>query len=193
MIVAHHLQQSRLWPEGTVCITIAANIAHSAILTYPACFPDSVVGVIPDPELCLKEYLEFFIRTARRDLEQYAPATAQKNINIAILSDVAVPLPPHQEQKEIVKRVTALLTEADQIEAKVLKAVSMAEKLTQSILAKAFRGELFPTEAELARREGRDYEPASVLLERIKKQREEELTSTKAKRKQKVEPAITKA
>ncbi len=42
-----------------------------------------------------------------------------------------------------------------------------ADKLTQSILAKAFRGELVPTEAELARREGRSYEPASVLLERI--------------------------
>ena len=47
-----------------------------------------------------------------------------------------------------------------------------SNKLTQSILAKAFRGELVPTEAELARREGRDYEPASVLLERIKAERE---------------------
>ena len=44
-----------------------------------------------------------------------------------------------------------------------------AQKLTQAILAKAFRGELVPTEAELARREGRDYEPAAVLLERIKR------------------------
>jgi hypothetical protein len=49
--------------------------------------------------------------------------------------------------------------------------------ITQSILAIAFRGELVPTEAELARREGREYEPASVLLERIKKQREEEDSS----------------
>jgi len=47
-----------------------------------------------------------------------------------------------------------------------------ADRLTQSILAKAFRGELAPTEAELARRDGREYEPASVLLERIKRERE---------------------
>ena len=40
------LRQSRLWPEGTLCITIAANIAETGILTYPACFPDSVVGFI---------------------------------------------------------------------------------------------------------------------------------------------------
>ena len=46
-----------------------------------------------------------------------------------------------------------------------------AEKLTQAVLAKAFRGELVPTEAELARREGRSYEPASVLLDRIRAER----------------------
>jgi type I restriction enzyme S subunit len=51
-------------------------------------------------------------------------------------------------------------------------AARRADKLTLAILAKAFRGELVPTEAELARREGRDYEPASVLLERVKKERE---------------------
>jgi type I restriction enzyme, S subunit len=166
------LQQSRLWPAGTVCITIAANIAHSAILAYPACFPDSVVGVIPEKDLCRKEYLEFFIRTARNDLEQYAPATAQKNINIAILEDVAVPLPPLCEQQEIVNRVETLLNDADRIEARVSHAAFLSLSLTQSILAKAFRGKLVPTEAELARREARDYEPASVLLERIKQERE---------------------
>ena len=46
------------------------------------------------------------------------------------------------------------------------------EKITQAILAKAFRGELVPTEAELARQEGRSYEPASALLERIRAERE---------------------
>lgn len=51
-------------------------------------------------------------------------------------------------------------------------ATARAEKLTQAILAKAFRGELVPTEAELARREGREYEPASALLERVRAERE---------------------
>ena len=50
------LAQSKLWPEKTVCITIAANIADSALLTYSACFPDSVVGLITDSEICLPEY-----------------------------------------------------------------------------------------------------------------------------------------
>ena len=62
----------------------------------------------------------------------------------------------------------ALFTLADSIEAKVAAARERTEKLRQSILAKAFSGELVETEAQLARQEGRDYEPADVLLERIK-------------------------
>ena len=165
------LAQSHLWPSGTVCITIAANIANSAILTYPACFPDSIVGLAPDEALCIKEYVEFFTRTARSNLDQFAPATAQKNINIEILSDVAVPLPPLAEQKEIVHRVEAMFKLADVVEKRVETTKVRAENLTQAILAKAFRGELVPTEAELARRDGQSYETASELLARIKSER----------------------
>ena len=167
------LAQSRLWPAGTICITIAANIADSAILTYPACFPDSVVGLIPDSELCIAEFAEFFIRTAREDLSQFAPATAQKNINVSILGEVAVPLPPLEEQHEIVHRVETLFALAEGIEAHVRDATIQAERLPQAILARAFRGELVPTEAELAAREGRDYEPASTLLAMIQEAREQ--------------------
>jgi type I restriction enzyme S subunit len=69
-------------------------------------------------------------------------------------------------------RIEALFKLADAIEKRIAAATLRTEKLTQAILAKAFRGELVPMEAELARREGREYEPASVLLERIKKERE---------------------
>ncbi len=177
------LAQSRIWPAGTVCITIAANIASSAILTYQACFPDSVVGVNPNEDLSLAEYLEFFIRTARADLDQFAPATSQKNINIGILSEVAVPLPSCSEQQEIIRRVEALFKLADLIEKRVAAATVQAEKLTQAILAKAFRGELVPTEAELARGpEGRSYEPASALLAKIEAQRKGGKPQRKAER-----------
>ncbi len=152
-------------------ITIAANIAESAVLTYPACFPDSVVGLVTDLQICLPEYVEFFIRTAKDGLSQFAPATAQANINVEILSQVFVAIPPLDEQYEIVRRVDGLLAAADAIECRVASAEAKVEKLTQAILAKAFRGELVPTEAELARRESRDYEPASVLLERIRRER----------------------
>jgi type I restriction enzyme S subunit len=67
---------------------------------------------------------------------------------------------------------------ADAVEKRVEAAKVRAEKLTQAILAKAFRGELVPTEAELARREGRSYESASELLARIKKDREREIRTS---------------
>jgi type I restriction enzyme S subunit len=76
------------------------------------------------------------------------------------------------EQREVVRRALELFKMADDIEQQVEAATKRVEKLTQAILAKAFRGELVPTEAALARKQGRTCEPASVLLERIKAERE---------------------
>ena len=142
------LAQSRLWPERTVCITIAANIADSGLLTYPACFPDSVVGLIAGEGIAVPEYMELFIRTARRDLSAFAPATAQANINLAILSEVAVALPPAEEQREVVGRVEAIYTVGNKIEAAIQAATKRVERSAQAVLAKAFRGELRPAGVE---------------------------------------------
>jgi type I restriction enzyme S subunit len=88
------------------------------------------------------------------------------------IARIPVPVPPLEKQQEIVRRVGAFFKLADAIEKRVAAATLRAERLTPAILAKAFRGELVPTEAELARREGREYEPAAVLLERIREERE---------------------
>jgi len=92
-------------------------------------------------------------------------------IDQTIIESFPILLPPRPEQHEIVRRVDALFKLADAIEARVAAATARADKITQAILAKAFRGELVPTEAELARQEGRDYEPASALLARIRAER----------------------
>jgi len=89
------------------------------------------------------------------------------------------PLPPLPEQREIVRQVGALFKLADAVEQRVARAAAQAGELSQAIFAKAFRGELVPTEAELARQEYREYEPASVLLERIKRERTD-LDTTKS-------------
>ncbi|HLP59131.1 MAG TPA: restriction endonuclease subunit S, partial [Candidatus Deferrimicrobium sp.] len=179
--------QSRLWPAGTICITIAANIADSAILTYPACFPDSIVGIIVNRDLYETNFIEYYIRTIKEDISLYAPATAQKNINLSILSELLVPLPPFEEQKEIVRQVDKLFAVADKLETHYKNAKAKVDKLSQSVLAKAFRGELVITEAELAEKEGRDFESAEELLNRIQKEKERLSQDTPRTRKKKRE------
>jgi type I restriction enzyme, S subunit len=75
------LRQSKLWPAGTLCITIAANIADTAVLTYPACFPDSVVGFTPANQVTV-EYIQFWLQYLQRSIKQAAPEVAQKNIRL---------------------------------------------------------------------------------------------------------------
>src|SRR5947207_4830086 len=72
------LAQSRLWPKGTLCITIAANIAKTAILSFDACFPDSIVGFIPNSNVTVA-YVHHWLELIQTDLENLAPQAAQKN------------------------------------------------------------------------------------------------------------------
>ncbi len=97
------LAQSRLWPAGTVCITIAANIAETAILGFPACFPDSVVGFIPDPERCDGRFVEYTFRRLRAQIQAEATGTVQDNINLETLHRLNLPIPPLQEQRAIAR------------------------------------------------------------------------------------------
>ncbi|EBH8752884.1 restriction endonuclease subunit S [Salmonella enterica subsp. enterica serovar Kua] len=136
------LSQSKLFPQGTLCITIAANIADTAILDIDACFPDSVVGFIPKKNKSHVLFIKYLIDANKEDLEAYAPATAQKNINLKVLNDLRFPMPDIEEQHEIVRRVEQLFAWADTIEKQVNSALTHVNSLTQSILAKAFRGEL---------------------------------------------------
>ena len=128
------LAQSRLWPEGTLCITIAANIADSGLLGMEACIPDSIVGFIPDEELGSAKYFEFFMRTAKEHLQDFAPSTAQKNINVAILEAVLIPFPPLAEQQRIVAKVDELMRWCDALEDRLTAAQTTATHLLYSTL-----------------------------------------------------------
>lgn len=140
-------------------------------LPRPHAFASYLIRLRLDDSLVLSRYFHCLICSplGRDQIEEKARSTAgQFNLNLEILGGLAVPLPPLEEQREIVSRVETLFKFADAIEARVTSATSQAEKLTQAILAKAFRGELVPTEAELARREGRSYESAADLLVRTR-------------------------
>src|ERR1041385_6316559 len=135
------LKQSRLWPAGTLCITIAANIAETGILTYPACFPDSVVGFLQQNASLLEvRFVEFFIRSQKSELQRYAPATAQKNINLGILERLAIPLPPLAEQTEIVRLVDQRLSAASRLGATLQQQLVHSQESRRALLRQAFTG-----------------------------------------------------
>jgi type I restriction-modification system DNA methylase subunit/restriction endonuclease S subunit len=95
------LAVSKLFSPPVVLVTIAANIGDTAVLDFPACFPDSVVGLIPNDRIN-PWFLELSMRHQKKYLNEIAPQSAQKNINIAILNTVTIPLPPLETQQKIV-------------------------------------------------------------------------------------------
>jgi type I restriction enzyme S subunit len=136
-------------------------------------------------ELVIPRYALFWLMSplGRECLMQAAVSTAGlHNLSISKIERLPISVPSISEQHEIVRRVEAMFELADAVEKRVAAATMQAEKLTQAVLAKAFRGELVPTEAELARREGRPYESASELLTRIKSPLESEMTKHSKKK-----------
>ena len=105
-------------------------------------------------------------RTVRTD------CVSQSNINTTKLRTMPVPVPPLAEQHEIVQRIERALAFADAIDARVATAAARIDRLGQSVFEKALRGDLVAAEAELARREGRAYEPGWELLDRVRIERE---------------------
>ncbi len=97
------LKVSRLFQPKIILITIAANIGDTAILDYPACFPDSVVSIKPSIENLDVEYLNIYIKYVKTYLKNLAPQAAQKNINLQQLSPTPIVIPPLEKQQEIVK------------------------------------------------------------------------------------------
>ncbi|MDR2207817.1 MAG: restriction endonuclease subunit S [Azoarcus sp.] len=104
------LAQSRLWPAGTMAITIAANIAETAILTYPACFPDSVVGFVADEKKADVRFIEYLFRSLRQQIqhEHVGTGSVQDNINLQTLERLALNIPPLAEQRTIAEILGSL-------------------------------------------------------------------------------------
>ena len=135
------LSQSKLWPKGTLCITIAANIAETAFLGIDACFPDSVVGFAPNDSV-LAKYIRYFVESQKIRLWAFAPATAQKNINLDTLENLIVPYCSINEQRVVIAEIESRMSVCDSIEQTVDAALQQAEAMRQSILKQAFEGVL---------------------------------------------------
>ncbi len=131
------LAQSKKWDAGTLCITIAANIAKTGILTFPACFPDSVVGFIPNKHVTV-EYVQHWLGFLQKNLEENAPQAAQKNINLEILRALLIPVPPKSEQEKFSSIVAGILA----VEGKIANSGNALGNAFYALSQKAFSGKL---------------------------------------------------
>jgi len=134
------LAQSKMQKKGTLCITIAANIAECGFLGFDACVPDSIVCLTTIDKI-IERYCFYYIIQAREGIENYAPATAQKNINTEILNLLLIPLPPLAEQSRIVQKLDELMQYCNNLEASIKESQSQNEKLLQQVLREALRKE----------------------------------------------------
>ncbi|MDC3298013.1 restriction endonuclease subunit S [Candidatus Poseidoniaceae archaeon] len=136
------LAQSKLWPKGTICITIAANIAETAILDFDACFPDSVIGVVVNPEITINEYVEYALQFFKTKLQKEGKGSAQDNINMGTFKELKFPFAPLNEQKKIVDLLNILNEQTMMSMNSQQKKIQNLEELKQSILQEAFNGTL---------------------------------------------------
>jgi len=147
---------------------VGATIGDCCI--YPTGLPTAMLSttgscrITVDEEYFDGEFMCYVLCSLKTVMQQIASEVAQPFLNMATVKNIPVPFCTIEEQKEIVRRVEQLFAFADKIEARYTKAKAMLDKLPQSILAKAFRGELVPQDP--------NDEPASVLLERIKAEKE---------------------
>ena len=123
------LKQSRMWQAGTLCITIAANIAKTAILSFDACFPDSIVGFIPSEEISVV-FIHYWFSFFQKILEEQAPQVAQKNINLQILSNLDVIVPPADLQNQF----AAFVTQTEKTKVAVQQALEKLETLKKALM-----------------------------------------------------------
>lgn len=123
------LEQSKLWPKKTLCITIAANIAELAILSFDACFPDSVLGFIPDKDKVDLDFIYYTLTHFQRELKHIGEGSVQDNINLGTFQDLLFPIPPLLEQKAIAAVLSSLDDKIDLLHRQNAALETMAETL----------------------------------------------------------------
>jgi type I restriction enzyme S subunit len=136
---------SRVFPAGTILITIAANIGYTGILRFDSACPDSLVAITPKADITT-EVLEYWLQTQQADMDRAAPKGTQKNINIQFLLPWPVVVPPLDEQREIVAVLDAIDRKIDLHKRKR----AVLEELFKSLLHKLMTGEIRVADLDLS-------------------------------------------
>jgi type I restriction enzyme S subunit len=138
----HGLAISRKFPKGTLLVSIAATIGAIGILGFDCCIPDSIVAVSPNEDTATVEFLYYYLAYLRSHLESVAPQSAQKNINLKILSRLPVWMPNLHEQRQIAGELRTLEAQIGEATALQEAASKEIDALLPSLLDHAFKGEL---------------------------------------------------
>ena len=134
------LKQSKLWPKNTLCITIAANIADAAILDLEACFPDSVIGFIPDKEISDVQFVKYLFDILQVSIKQISQGAAQDNLSLEKLRSIKFLIPPLPTQRKIAK----ILSAYDDLIENNLKRIKLLEEMAQKTYEEWFVRFKFP-------------------------------------------------
>lgn len=132
------LQQSKLWPKGTICITIAANIAETAVLDFDACFPDSIIGLVVDPQKAHNSFVVHMLQHHKKYLQSLSKGSAQANINLGTFEDEWFYFPTINEQVQIDKQLTLVQLECESMNESYQQKLAALAELKQSLLAEVF-------------------------------------------------------
>lgn len=165
------LKQSKLWNENTLCITIAANIAETTILKIKACFPDSVIGLIPKDNETTVLFVKYQFDKFRIDIQKLSQGVAQANLNQEKLSNIVFSFPSLIEQKHITDFFIAVDNKIDQLTRKKelleqYKKGAMQKIFSQELRFKADDGSEFSEWEEKTLGELLDYiQPTKYLVE----------------------------
>lgn len=138
------LSVSKLFPKGTILLTIAANIGDTGILQFDSAFPDSIVGITPNHQI-EGRFLEGYLRTQKHQMHLMAPKGTQMNINIAFLKPWPVILPSREEQDAIGRVILQLDERLDIHESKK----TALQALFKTVLNQLMSGEVRVRDLEI--------------------------------------------
>ena len=161
------LAQSKIWPKGTLCITIAANIADTTILGIDACFPDSVMGFIPFKNVANVKFVKYSFDILQRDCKNISQGTAQDNLSWKKLSTIKFPMPSIDIQNKIVD----ILSAYDDLIENNEKQIQLLEEAAQRLYKEWFIDLRFPGHEDVEIVDGipEDWkmEPVGSVIKRV--------------------------
>ncbi|MBV5329924.1 MAG: restriction endonuclease subunit S [Chlorobium sp.] len=128
------LKQSKLWKPGTLCITIAANIAESAILGIEGCFPDSVVGFVADPDKADVRFIKYYMEILKLQMQSVSRGTTQDNLSVDKLLSFDFHAPPLPVQR----RIAGILSTYDELIENSQRRIKILEEMARALYREWF-------------------------------------------------------